>query len=142
MTSDDLIRKFADVRALRDRLRWERGGLCCERAEVVSVHDLEDAMAEAKSDPLATFELPQPTQAEPCWKAARKWEDTGYRSRFYFDPPQSEWCESCRKRQAVSDAYRATVRQHGGALRGLLARAKVLTRLASLSHSPERQHQE
>jgi hypothetical protein len=125
-SSDDLIRDFALARKRRDDLRRERAGLFCARAEPVSPQDYDEAHAEAQSDPMATFVFPEPTQAEPCWKAARKWRDDGYHSKFYFDPPQSEWCEPCRRRQAVSDLYRVAVRRHGGALRGLLSRAKAL----------------
>ena len=110
-SSDDLIRDLCVVRALRDRLRAERAALFCERAEPTTVDE--------------NFET-HPTQAEACWKAARKWKDDGYHRRFYLDPPPSQWCESCRKRQEVSDAYREAVRHHGGALRGLLRRGKTL----------------
>lgn len=125
-SSDELIRDFYAARALRDRLRRERAGLFCARAEPVSPQDYADAQCESQSDPLAVFVFPEPTQPEACWKAARKWDHDSYRARFYFDPPQSEWCENCRQRQAVSDAYRAAVRAHGGALRGLLRRGKTL----------------
>ena len=111
-SSDELVRDFYAVRSLRNRLRVERGGLFCERAEPLGVNaDLEPVPA---------------TQAEPCWKAARKWDDTGSRARFYFDPPPSEWCATCRRRQEVSDAYRESVKRHGGALRGLLRRGRAL----------------
>lgn len=126
-STDDIVREFWAVRTLRDKLRAERAGLLCERAETVTQADIEDAQAEAQNDPLAVIVFPAHREPmEPCWKAARKWEDDGYRSRFYFDPPQSKWCETCRKRQAVSDAYRESVRKHGGALRGLLRRGKAL----------------
>lgn len=126
-SADDLIRDFAEVRAARRHFLAERNGLSCERAEPVSQRDRDEAQAEAQSDPLATFEFPpQPTQPEACWKAARKWEDGPYRARFYFDPPQSEWCASCRRRQEMAEAYRSASRSHGAALRGLLARGKCL----------------
>jgi hypothetical protein len=117
-SSDEMIRDFWAVRALRDRLRTERASLVCDQE---MAH--EAALTGTDWDsPIAVSPVPP----EPCWKAARKWRDDGYRSKFYFDPPQSEWCENCRKRQAVSDAYRAAVRAHGGALRGLLRRGKAL----------------
>lgn len=130
-SSDELLREFVAIRGRRDELRRDRAGLFCERAEV-SPDDYADAAAEAKQNPCNIFELPQPTKAEPCWKAARKWaNDDRYepdpeRRRFYLDPPPSEWCASCQRRQVVSDAYREAVRQHGGALRGLLRRGRAL----------------
>lgn len=128
-SSDDMLRSFTEIRAARSYFLSERNGLLCERAEPVSQRDHDEAQAEATSDPLATFEFPQPTQEEACWKMARKWEDGPYRARFYFDPPQSEWCESCRRRQKMSEAYRSASRQHGAALRGLIRRGKRLMEL-------------
>lgn len=110
-SSDELLREFAVIRAHRDRLRRERAALFCERAEAVLV------------DP-HTFESLPREQDEPCWKAARRWDDSQSRARFYFDPPTSQWCASCQRRQIVSDAYREAVKRHAGALRGLLARGK------------------
>lgn len=126
-SSDELLREFYQIRATRNRLRRERGACFCLRAEPVTRQDFEDAAAERQSDPLATFEFPEPTQPEACWKHARTWEETDYRARFYFDPPQSEWCEPCRRRQELTEAYREAVRRHGGALRGLLRRGKALS---------------
>jgi hypothetical protein len=136
-SSDELIREYAATRQHRDRLRRERAGLFCERAEPVTADDYRDAQAEAQSDPLAEFEFPQTTQPEACWKAARKWDDTRYRTRFYFDPPPSQWCESCRRRQSVNDAYRAAVRRHGGALRGLIARGKAVAKAREAGSASE-----
>lgn len=130
-SSDELIREFGSIRSERDRLRALRGGLLCQRAELVSRSDYEDAAAEQKAEPWARFAFPQATQAEPCWKAARRWREGHNRAEFYFDPAPSEWCESCRQRQAATDAYRVAVRQHGGALRGLLRRARTLEQAKS-----------
>lgn len=118
-TADDLVREFYAVRALRNRLREERDSLLCERTE---------------SGPPADFDWDSggslPEVGPPCWKAARQWErdrDGEPTRHFYFDPPESEWCANCRRRQHVSDAYRETVRRHAGALRGLLRRGKTLS---------------
>lgn len=128
-SSDRLLVEFITARDLRDRLKRERDGCFCERAEPMTPRDYEDAAAEAQTDPLATFEFPQPTQAEPCWKAARKWTpETPYSNggKFYHDPPMSEWCATCQRRQKASEDYREAVRRHAGALRGLIRRGKSL----------------
>jgi hypothetical protein len=127
-SSDDLLREFFLARHDRNRLRSERAGLLCERSEAMTLDAVEDACAKELADPLWNGSLHVHEAKEPCWKAARKWEETNYRSRFYFDPPMAEWCETCRRRQEVSDAYRASVRKHGGALRGLLRRGKAVAK--------------
>jgi hypothetical protein len=133
-SSDELIREFVVIREHRDRLRRERAGLFCSRAEPVTEDDYREAQAEAQAGQVAGFEFPQATQEQACWKAARKWDDTGYRARLYFNPPMSEWCEHCRRRQAVNDAYREAVRRHAGALRGLIARGKAQLRALGAAH--------
>lgn len=127
-TSDAMLMRFAEVRQTRDRLRAERDNCFCRLAEPVTPLDMADAAAEAHDDPLATFVFPSPTQVEPCWKAARKWRDDGpdARSGFYLDPPISEWCEPCQRREALTTQLRSAVQAHGGALRGLLRRGRAL----------------
>jgi hypothetical protein len=129
-SSDVLLARFVRVRELRDKIRADRDACFCLRAEPVTPTDMADAASEAHDDVLATFEFPQPTQAEPCWKAARKWEDDGPHRNggFRLDPPISEWCEPCRQRQALTQRLRAAVNEHGGALRGLIRRGRALAR--------------
>jgi hypothetical protein len=115
--SDALIRDFYAIRTLRNRLKSERDSLLCERHERAELPEGFD------------WDTPLPEPKPPCWKAARQWErdrDGEPTRRFYLDPPPSEWCAACRRRQEVSDAYRESVRRHGGALRGLLRRGRVL----------------
>lgn len=118
-TSDDLVRDFYAIRKQRDRLKAERDSLLCERHElgVPDDWDWDKGGIRARA-------------GDPCWKSARRWErdrDGEPTRRFYFDPPPAEWCAACRRRQNASDAYRATVKRHGGALRGLLRRGKALS---------------
>lgn len=126
-----VVRRFCAARARRDRLRRERAECFCERAEPMSPVAFEDAAAEAILDPIITLRLPQPTQEEPCWKAARQWTPpTPYSDggKLYYDPPMSAWCEPCRRRQRVNDELREAIRAHAGALRGLIAHGKTLIR--------------
>lgn len=130
MTSDELVERWMRIRQERDRVRRDRDARHCERAELVT-RAYYGAVAEAQTDPLATFELPEPSQPEPCWKAARKWTGPTPHSDggvFYLDPPIVAWCLPCQERQALNDQLRVLVRQHAGALRGLVARGKSLLR--------------
>jgi hypothetical protein len=124
----DVVKRYVAARVERDRLKAERDGCFCERAEpalqpgYVMEIDGDDLPREAA-----------PTQAEPCWKMARKrTQPTPYSDggEFYLDPPMAEWCETCRRRQAASDAYKVAVRAHAGALRGLLRHGRKLMEAA------------
>ena len=115
MTGDDLIEAFVRIRLARNRVLTQRDGLLCERHETGELVELD------------TTDMP--VFSEPCWKAARKrTEPTPYSDgdRLYIDPPPSQWCQSCQQREALTDQYRVLVRQHAGALRGLIRRGKTL----------------
>ena len=121
-SSDAMIADFVAARALRDKLRSERGACLCERSE-----QPDDAAIQA------ALEGPDPIEAgEPCWKAARQWDNNPehYRARFHFDPPMSEWCATCQRRQALTIQLREAITKHAGALRGLMRRGQVLNRAA------------
>lgn len=120
-----VVRRFVEARETRNRLKDERDACFCERAEpslqpgYAMVMDPDDDMP--RDTP--------PSQPEPCWKAARKrtpvtpYSDGG---KFYLDPPMSEWCQTCQRRQVASDAYRKSVTAHAGALRGLIRHGKSI----------------
>lgn len=128
-SSQELIEAFVFAHLERKRLRSQRDACYCERAEPVSRSDYEDAAAESRHDPMATFEFPQPTQDAACWKAARQWQDRGPdEGRMYFIPPPSEWCATCQRRQTLTEALRAIAVRRAGALRGLIARGKWTAR--------------
>lgn len=53
----------------------------------------------------------------PCWKQWEEdFEDDGVVSRRR---PQGEWCETCRRRQQLHDAYCASLPKTAGAKRSL-----------------------
>lgn len=127
--TDAIVMAFAAARKERDRLRYERAGLLCERVE--ATNDLDTYEAAASARPAVMHELAGAGNdpGEPCWKAARRWKDNGpYSPTFYFDPPPAEWCDTCQRRQVVSDAYREAVRKHGGALRAVIARGLAIAK--------------
>jgi hypothetical protein len=117
--ASDILLFYARTRDLRDRIRDARDACMCERHEGWRVVD----------------GVPEMNSGEPCWKAARKWDDevawngepTG-RRRFYFDPPIDAWCATCRNRQAYTEQLRAAVRDHAAAKRAILQRGRALAR--------------
>lgn len=117
-TSDQLLRGYAQSRDMRDALKKARNACMCDRSEGV---DMVDG-------------IPTPQVGQPCWKAARQWDngssydDDGAPKRFWFDPPISEWCESCRNRQAYTVQLRAAVRDHAAAKRSILQRGRAMVR--------------
>lgn len=124
--ADALLSCYAGTRDLRDRIREARDGCLCERHEGVD----------------GNFEM---RSGEPCWKAARKWDDviawdgspTG-RTNFHFDPPIDDWCATCRQRQAYTEQLRAAVREHAAAKRAILQRGRMLVRKQAGAPTPER----
>jgi hypothetical protein len=115
--ASDILLFYARTRDLRDRLLKARNGCMCDRHEGYQFVD----------------GLPVPRHGEPCWKAARQWDDASYDSygrprRFYFDPPISAWCDPCRARQAYTEQLRAAVRDHAAAKRAILQRGRALAR--------------
>ena len=108
---DVLLRAYAESRDLRDRVRTARNGCLCYRHEGVD------------------------QSGEPCWKSARQWESNDdperfEMRRFYFDPPMSEWCVSCRQRQEFTEQLRTAVKAHAAAKRAILQRGRALCRAA------------
>jgi len=115
MTGDQLIARFVDLRLSRNRVKRERDGLLCERNENGEYVGLDN--------------LGMPVFSQPCWKAARKrTEPTPYSDGgvFYLDPPPAQWCASCQRREVLTESLRLLVRQHAGALRGLVRRGKAV----------------
>lgn len=115
--ADALLSSYAKTRDVRDRLKDARNGCMCQRHEGV---DFEDG-------------LPVQQLGAPCWKAARKWDesfcdDEGMPVPFRFDPPISEWCDTCRQRQAFTEQLRVAVREHAAAKRAILQRGRALLR--------------
>lgn len=111
-TTAEIVRRFVAIRDARDAMKKERNASVCER----------ETMVESEGNP---------TLLEPCWKAARKFTPvTPYSDggQLYYDPPTSEWCQSCQRRQHASDAYKKLSQAHGGALRGLIRHARTLER--------------
>ncbi len=122
MTSEDVVRRFVQARLARNTAKDARDACLCERhSESRTLFDF-NAAGEFVCQPPAI-------QEEPCWKAARKrtevtpWDDGG---KFYLDPPMSEWCETCRRRQGLAAEYTRAVRAHAGALRGLIRHGRTL----------------
>jgi hypothetical protein len=112
--SEVMLARYASTRDLRDRIRDARDECLCERHE--GYEWVED--------------MPVPKSGEPCWKAARHWshDEEGQRDGFYLDPPISEWCQTCRARQAYTEQLRAAVRDHAAAKRAILQRGRALVR--------------
>ena len=118
--ADDLLASYARTRDLRDRLKDARNDCMCQRHEGITWED----------------GLPVQQIGAPCWKAARKWDesfcdDVGKPVPFRFDPPVSEWCDSCRQRQALTEQLRAAVRDHAAAKRSILQRGRAVVRSAT-----------
>lgn len=113
MSGDALLARYAESRYVRDSLKSGRDACLCERHEAIG----QDGTGEA------------------CWKAAREWTDnvawngepTGARS-FRFNPPIMEWCETCQRRQALTDQLRLAVKSHAAAKRAVLQRGRALIR--------------
>lgn len=117
ITADALLSRYASTRDLRDKIRRARDGCLCQLHEGVDIVD----------------GVPEPQIGEPCWKAARKWDrefadEYGKPVPFRFDPPISEWCATCRQRQAYTEQLRASVREHAAAKRSVLQRGRALVR--------------
>ncbi len=115
--ADSLLSSYAHTRDLRDQIKAARNACLCERHEGIEWDG----------------ELPIPKSGEPCWKAARTWDaafsdDSGMPVPFHFDPPISEWCDTCRQRQAYTEQLRAVVREHAAAKRAILQRGRALVR--------------
>lgn len=111
----DVLETYARTRDLRDQIRDARDKCLCERHEGVQWVD----------------GLPEPQSGQPCWKAARQWDngrvdEWGKPVRFYFDPPIGDWCATCRNRQALTEQLRAAVRDHAAAKRAVLQRGRKL----------------
>lgn len=90
---------FARVRALE--LKTERDGYLCELAEA--------------ADPSGHLHEDQ-KRTEPCWKS---WED-GFGDEDRTRLEESEWCESCRRRERVHLTITAANKRRGAALRVLM----------------------
>lgn len=126
--ADALLSSYARTRDLRDRIKSARNGCLCERHE--GVHEVDGAL--------------ETQSGEPCWKAARKWDDGteqdghGNRGGFHFHPPIGEWCQSCRNRQAYTEQLRAAVREHAAAKRAILQRGRALIRRSDASRIAQR----
>ena len=119
-SAEQLLSAYAETRDLRDRLRDERNGRLCKRAEGVTFID----------------GIPEPRSGTPCWKAARQWESADNPApdpsvTFWLDPPLESWCDDCRERQAAADQLRVAVRHHAAAKRAVLRRGRAL--VAALS---------
>ena len=85
-------------------LREARAQIECTRVIAYSA-DLD--AGEAYDPPLA------------CWK---DWRD-GVEDKSLA--PESEWCESCRKRQRIHEQYRAATKHRGAKLREMRRLAKL-----------------
>lgn len=96
-SSDELLMNFARIRRTRNLLREKRSGFTCAR-------ECGDSFAPLK----------------PCWKEARM--DDG---EFQLDEMDA-WCQSCRDREATNTQLLHAIREHAGALRGLLRRGHAL----------------
>ena len=96
-SSDTLLREFAAVRRIRDRLRRERRSYHCQEAEQY------------------------PPEGKACWK---QWCYDDEMGESYQD--MSSWCDNCRAREKAHRLLRVVMRRHGGALRGLLRRGAGL----------------
>jgi hypothetical protein len=115
-TADDLLARYARTRDARDQTRDARNGCQCERCEGINPETLEMR------------------SGEPCWKAARKWDNDNTPDEepkgFHFDPMPDAWCPTCRQRQAFTEQLRAYVKAHAAAKRALLQRGRALVRRA------------
>lgn len=125
--ADALLSRYASTRDHRDRLKASRDACLCDRHEGVEWKD----------------GVPEQRTGEPCWKAARKWdhevdwsgEPTG-RSSFRFEPPITEWCDTCRARQTYTEQLRVAVREHAAAKRAILQRGRSLARKSAAQETP------
>jgi hypothetical protein len=93
-----------------NRTKAERGAVMCEH-ECPRFDDL------GEDDERDGIFVSAPK--EPCWKPIGHDED----GRPIYSP-QSEWCESCRRRQAIHEQWRAAKKSHGP----LLRRVRMLAR--------------
>ena len=108
-----LARKWALARADVRRLVKARGRLCCEKQWTVKGDPVGDSPAE-----------------HPCWKPVYEHTEYGDFGRVvirggwapYEDP--DEWCDSCRKRQAIHEQIRPAQNRAAG-LAGALQRAAL-----------------
>lgn len=107
--SDGAAAYVAEAAIEWDQVRRESARLKAQRASFKCEHECQadyDDMGRVTHD------------GDPaCWHNVR--------TDQYGDHPLdvSEWCEPCRQRQAVHEAYRAAVRRRQGLLRGLQRRA-------------------
>lgn len=108
-----LLATYARTRATRDLIRKGRDACLCERGE-------SGEQVELDADGMPVFHA-------PCWKSARKREGEDG-DKFRLDPPISEWCATCRKREALVGQLRHATRQHAAAKRAILARGRALAR--------------
>lgn len=114
--SKELLVRYALSRDVRDNLRSLRDLCLCERHEGISPE----------------WELRSGT---PCWKAARHrlFNPVTERYEFYLDPPKSQWCDTCQRRELHSERLPEAVRSHAAAKRAILMRGRALVRRSKTS---------
>lgn len=102
--------QVADAAIAWERARQEANRLKSERASFRCEHESE---AEYNEHGYLTAE-----GVPACWR--QHWQDQQGRD---CTMPVAEWCQPCRDRQVVHEAYSAVVRRRGGLMRSLQRRA-------------------
>lgn len=129
---DDIRREYADWMEIgaiaiifrgckreAARLRQARVVTYCERAEPNNGQLVTDD----------NLNVIRPAQKEPCWKGR---EDTRRDTRELIVHPDN-WCEGCKRRQAIHDKYRDAVKQRGIAMTKLMRRIDKFAKTAELA---------
>jgi hypothetical protein len=122
-TDDKRTRKLAVA-----AVAWNRARVFAERLKAAREFCLCELADEGHQDEDFAFHRPGATQSQwhekPCWK---DWT-MGPNGEDPERAPESEWCDSCRLRQRIHEAYKLAVRTRGARMRVLQRYARELSK--------------
>ena len=129
-STDAIVVDYVAARELMQRLRRDRAGCLCDRAELFGLHDDDELRAELARDPGDALPPATKGQEVACWKAARRrsFDPESEQVQFYLDPLPATWCTSCQERERIHDALEKATRRHSGMLRAIIARGRAIAR--------------